>query len=197
MKKRAVCVLACMSIIAKINSQEVKFGWSFGDFGWSYDFIGKRDVADANILRFILSFEKMNLMLNTAILYGTNKNNRKEMEPFYNSFFPLEIVYSPFKWKYAHLAAYGRAAWEIEYRGDIEDASPISNGFFGSLGCRIGLFPKESALFKYKFYVLAIFSEYTTRNEFKLGASIDFFDLVYFWLMLRPANNANKELHDT
>ena len=87
-KKKILYILLFMSIIMKINSREIKIGWSLGDFGWSYNFIGKNDIVDLNILKFNVSFEKINVMINTSILFGTNKNNREEFEPFYNSFFP-------------------------------------------------------------------------------------------------------------
>jgi hypothetical protein len=150
----------------------------------SYDFTGKNDVVDLNILKFKLSFEKINLIIDTSIVSVTNKINRETMEPFYNSFFPLEITYSPFKWKYAHISVYGRGAWEIAYTGDAANINKISDGFLGSLGFKIGLIPMESTFFGYKSHVVSIFSEYTTRNEFKAGASIDLFDIVFLWLAL-------------
>jgi hypothetical protein len=183
-KIASLCALVFMSAGVRINSQETKFGWSFGNFGWSYNFRGKHDIAEASILEFNLSFEKMNLMLGASILYGTNKNNRSETEPFYNSFLPLEATYSPFKWKYARLSVYGRGGWELAYTGDVENSDQISEGFFGSLGVKAGLIPLESNFFKYRSYVVTIFSEYTTRNEFKVGASIDLFVIVYIGLKL-------------
>jgi hypothetical protein len=181
-----------MSIITKINSQEIKFGWSLGDFGWSYNFIGKDDIVDLNILRFSVSFEKINVMINTSILFGTNKNNRKEFEPFYNSFFPLEIIYNPFKWRYVHISVYGRGAWEIEYVGDVADPNKISDGFFGNVGFKVGLIPMESNIFKYKSHVVNIFLEYTIRNEFKLGVSIDLLDIVFLGLKIWSIEGENE-----
>ncbi|MDR3123377.1 MAG: hypothetical protein LBU16_06315 [Treponema sp.] len=187
-KRTAYIALLFIAIAAKTNCQEIQFGWSFGDIGWSYNFVGEHDVVDYNILRFSVSFEKINVMINTFIFSGTNKNNRKETEPFYEFYFPLEIVYAPFKWKYARISAYCRGAWEIGYRGDVKDPQRISDAFFGSLGLKAGLIPMESKLFKYRSHVITVFSEYTIRNELKLGASIDLFDILYLWLNIQKSN---------
>jgi hypothetical protein len=194
MNKRILCILFFVLTITKISSQEINFSWSLGDFGWSYNFIGKYDVFDFNILKFNVSFEKVNVMISTSIMSGTSKNNRAEMEPFYNYFFPLEIIYSPFKWKYVHISIYGRGLWEIGYNGPVENPNVISDGFFGNIGIRIGLFPIESNLFKYKSHIVNIFSEYTLRNEYKLGISIDIFDIIYigFQVMLQEAEEKNR-----
>jgi hypothetical protein len=187
MRKTALCILLFISALAKTNSQERKFGWSFGNIGASYDFIGKSDIADINLLEFTLSFEKIGLMVGASLLYGTNRNNRSELEPFYNSFLPLELRYTPFKWKYLHLSAYGRGAWEIGYTGDVADPHEISKGFFGSLGVKAGFFPLTHNFFKYRSHIITLFSEYTTRNELKAGASLDLFDIVYMIIKIQSA----------
>jgi hypothetical protein len=192
-KRKIVYIVLCISTIAKIDSQEAKFGWSFGDFGWSYDFIGKNDVADGNILKFNVSFEKTNIIINTSFLFSTNKNNRESTEPFYNSFFPLEIIYSPFKWKYVHISVYGKGSWETGYTGDVADPDKISNGFYGSAGFRIGLIPMESNIFKYRSHTVIIFSEYTMRNEFKLGASIDIWNIIRLGLQLQSVEKKSTD----
>jgi hypothetical protein len=189
-KRTAYIALLFIAIAAKANCQEIQFGWSFGDIGWSYNFLGEHDVMDYSLLRFIVSFERINVMINTSIFSGTNKNSHKESEPFYEFYFPLEIVYTPFKWKYARISAYGRGAWEIGYQRDVKDPQKISDAFFGSLGLRVGLFPLESKIFKYRSHVITAFSEYTIRNELKLGASIDLFDILYLWLITPKKKNA-------
>jgi len=192
--KRVLCILFFVLAIYKTNSQEIDFSWSFGNVGWSYNFIGKYDIVDFNILKINLSFEKINVMISTSLMSGTTRNNRDETEPYYNYFFPLEIIYSPFKWKYAHISVYGIGLWEVGYIGSVENHNVISNGFFGSIGIRIGLFPIESDLFKYKSHIVNIFSEYTLRNEYKLGISIDILDIIYigFQVMLQEAEEKRK-----
>jgi hypothetical protein len=200
-KERILYVVFFVLAITKINSQEVKFGWSLGDISWSYNFLGKDDITDYNLLKFSVSFEKINVMINTSIMSGVSKNNRNETDPFYNLFLPLEVIYTPFKWKYVHISAYGRGAWEIGYNGDIDNPNEISNGFFGSIGLRIGLFPIESNFFKYKSHIVNIFSEYTLRNELKLGLSLDILDLVYFgfqiWRKEQEEKIKNKNVSST
>jgi hypothetical protein len=131
-------------------------------------------------------------MINTSVFFGTNRNNREEMESFYNSFFPLEIVYSPFKWKYAHISLYGRGSWEIEYIGDVKNPNEISDGFYGALGFRVGVIPIQSNFFQYSSYIANIFSEYTMRNEFKLGISIDLLDIIVLALKIWSIDEEKK-----
>jgi hypothetical protein len=53
-EKKILYLLLFMFIITKANSQEVKFGWSLGNFGWSYNFTGEYTIVDVNILIFHL-----------------------------------------------------------------------------------------------------------------------------------------------
>jgi hypothetical protein len=184
MGKRILYLIFFILIITKINSQEIKFSWSLGDFGWGYNFIGGHEVLDVRILKFNVAFEQINVMINTSVFWGKNKNNHEDTEPYYNSFFPLEIIYSPFKWEYVHISLYGRGAWEIGYIGDNTNSQKISDGFFGALGFRVGLIPIQSNFFKYASHVVNIYSEYTIRNEFKLGISIDLLDIVFLGLKI-------------
>jgi hypothetical protein len=184
MKKKMLCFIFFALIIARANSQEAKFGWSLGDFGWGYNFIGGHDVVDLKILNFNVSFEKIHLMINTSIMSGTNENYRQDTEPFYNSFLPLEIIYSPFKWRYAHISLYGRGSWEFGYTGDVSDPREISRGFFGAFGLRVGLIPIQQNFFKYTACMVTVFSEYTIRNEFILGISVDLLDIVFLGLKI-------------
>jgi hypothetical protein len=193
MRRRMLCCIFFGLIITGVDSQEIKFGWSLGDFGWSYNFIGGHDIADARILNFNVSFEKINVMITTSIISATNKNRREDTDPFYNSFLPLEIAYSPFKWKYASVSLYGRGAWEIEYTGDIADSREISNGFFGAFGLRVGLFPVQPNFFKYTTHLVNVFSEYTIRNEFKLGLSVDLLDIVFLGLKIWSLENSRAD----
>ncbi|MDR0643383.1 MAG: hypothetical protein LBG05_00515 [Treponema sp.] len=180
-----------MLIVSQLDAQEAKFSWSLGDFGWSYNFLNKHDVVDANILKFNVSFDKINVTISTYISSGTNKNNREENDPFYNSLLPLEITYTPFTWKYANISLYGRASWETCYRGNVENPDKVSDGFYGYIGFKFGLGPIQSDFFKYSSHIIYIFSEYTTHNEYKLGISIDLFDIVVLaiWAMENKATN--------
>jgi hypothetical protein len=184
MGKRVLCFIFFVLIIAKASPQETTFGWSLGDFGWSYNFIGRHDVVDFRALNFNVSFEKINVMINASVMSGTSKNYRGDTDPFYNSFLPLEIAYSPFKWKYVHISLYGRGGWEIGYTGDIDGPRKVSRGFFSALGLRVGLFPVQPNFFKYTTHLVNVFSEYTVRNEFKLGISVDLLDIAFLGLKI-------------
>jgi hypothetical protein len=194
-KARILCL--CIALIAaKADAQEAKFSWSLGDFGWSYDFIHGHDVADGNILKFNVSFDKINVMLGTAVLFATNRNNHEENEPFYNSFLPLEIVYTPFKWEYANISLYGRGSWETGYTGGVNNPHKVSDGFYGSIGLKVGLLSLAPNIFKYASNMITVFSEYTTHNEYKLGASVDFFAIVILALKLWSVENNNQHPGD-
>ena len=91
-----------------------------------------------------------------------------------------------------HISVYGRGACEIEYVGDVTYPNEISDGFFGSVGFKLGLIPMESTIFKYKSHAVNIFLEYTIRNEFKLGVSIDLLDIVFLGLKIWSIEEGNE-----
>jgi hypothetical protein len=168
-----------MLTIARVNSQEVKFGWSLGDFVWSYNFSKGYHAFDVNALRFNVSFEKINLTISPSVLMVTTNTSRKNTEPLYFSVLPLEILYTPFKWEYADISLYGRGAWGIEYMKDIDSFNKMPGAFGGAFGLRLGIIPIQSDFLKYTFHVVTIFSEYTIRNEYKLGISLDLLEVFY------------------
>jgi hypothetical protein len=159
--------------------------------------MGMHDIADFRLLNFRVSFEKIPVMLTTAVMSGTNKNHRGDADPFHNSFLPLEILYSPFGWQYADISLYGRGAWEIVHTGAGDDFGEISHGFFGALGLRVGLFPIQPNVFKYTAHLVTVFSEYTLRNEFKLGISVDLLDIVVLGLKLWTLENSHVDKTDS
>jgi hypothetical protein len=190
-KIRILCLFIIL-IVSKPDAQEAKFSWSLGDLGWSYDFLNGYDVGDSNILKFNVSFDQINVMISTSILFATGKNNHEEYEPFYNSFFPIEIAYTPFKWKYADISLYGRGSWETAYTGGVDNPNKVSDGFYGSAGFRVGLIPILSEFFKYSSNAVNVFSEYTTHNEYKLGVSVDLLDIVILALKIWSIESENK-----
>jgi hypothetical protein len=171
---------------AELNSQELTFDWSFGNVSLSYDFIGSADSIDVTILEFNVSLEELDLMISASVLFGTDKDSRSAMDPFFNSPLPLTILYTPFRWRYAHLSAYGRGAWEIGYVWENAKPTRASYGFFGSLGVKAGLIPMKQNFVKYRAYMATLFLEYTTHREFKLGISIDLFYMVYIGVKVWP-----------
>ncbi|MDR1240021.1 MAG: hypothetical protein LBK27_07895 [Treponema sp.] len=177
-----VCALF-MSALANANSQEVKFGWSLGDFGWSYNFIEKGSILDLRAVKFNVSFERINFMISPSVFASTTSYNRNRKEILYMSFLPLELAYTPFKWEYAHISLYGRAAWEIEYVKDMGDLNKMPGAFFGALGFKIGFIPIQSNSSKYTSHLVNVFSEYTMRNEFKVGISLDLLAVLVLYLL--------------
>jgi hypothetical protein len=73
-----------MSILAK-----VKFGWSLVDFCRSYNFFQENHVFGFNILRFNVSFEKINLAISPSVFTGTTNTGHKNTDTVYFSFQPL------------------------------------------------------------------------------------------------------------
>jgi hypothetical protein len=128
-------------------------------------------------------FEKINLTISPSVVMGTINTDRKNTETVYFSALPLEIVYSPFKWEYAHISLYGRGAWEFEYVKHSGNSNIIPGAFGGALGLRLGIIPIQTDVSKYTFDVVTIFSEYTTHNELKWGISIDLLE-VFFLVFL-------------
>ena len=177
-----------------MNSSEVTFGWSVGDFGICYDFTGKNTIVDANFVKLNVSFEKINLTLSTSLTTAYITTNGSETYLSYNSFWPVELIYSPFKWEYAHISIYGRGGWGIIFNEDMSAVS--SSFFFGSAGIRIGLFPIKSDSLNYDSFFMNVFSEYTLRNEFKLGASIDLLFLVSIWQGIKSVESDEENGHN-
>jgi hypothetical protein len=108
---------------------------------------------------------------------GAINTGRKNTETLYYSFLPLEIAYSPFKGEYADISLYGRGAWEFAYVKGMDHSGATPGAFGGALGLRLGIIPLQADRLKYAFHVVTLFSEYTTRREFKLGINIDLLEV--------------------
>jgi hypothetical protein len=158
-------------ITVKINAQDIKFSWSIGDFSIYYNFLDDCEGIDVNIAKFNVSFEKINLMLRTSFFFAPGKNDGIENVSFYNSFLPLELIYTPFQRESIGISMYGRGSWIINY------------SIYGAIGFSIGLFPIKYDNFNYFSHVFNIFLEYTTHNELKAGISIDFYDIIYLFIL--------------
>jgi hypothetical protein len=101
------------------------------------------------------------------------------------SFLPIEIYYRPLKFgNIFYGTIYGRSEWQFKNNLD-EGVNPAGdkteNYFLGTMGWKFSIIPNmwEDVLPYYSPYI-ALFFEYNTLNQFKIGLSMD----ILGWLML-------------
>jgi hypothetical protein len=199
-------------VSTKLYALNVEFSWSAGDFIFGGDVIKKNMQIEFNVLKFNWFDTKTGIGINTMpyqFVFGvTSKNNTQKPKNFvqedeienekYNatswgsganfsfhgfSFFPVEIVYSPFNiMEVGYLFFYGRMAWRF-WQDSYEEfvTHPFSfsnNGFYGAAGIRIaGVFPVSE---KTPYAVtIGAFMEYTTKNELKIGITADLIGSIF------------------
>jgi hypothetical protein len=93
------------------------------------------------------------------------------------SMIPIEFSYSPWNYdNFLYLSFYGHLGWQfiqnrnIFHENMFADFFSGRNGIYGAIGTRLLFFPS----FDYYYSpCVAVFFEYSTSNELKLGFSLD------------------------
>jgi hypothetical protein len=142
--------------------------WSFGDIGASFDNLTNRFEPFP-----FINVGNINWITTHGFGFGFHIFNIEGTESWQQSLvLPIEISYSPFgdNEKYLFLTFYGRGGWMINFNSNDEKSFSERNGFFGAAGLRASWFP---TLGNYRAVFTGAFIEYTTKNELRMGISVD------------------------
>jgi hypothetical protein len=168
--KKCYLFIAFFSVSSSLvySSENIRFFWSFGDIGVSYDnLINKFEPFP------FMNIGNINWITRHGLGLGFHIFNVEGTENWQQSLvLPVEISYSPFgdNDKYLFLTFYGRGGWMINFNSDGEKPFSERNGFFGAAGLRASWFP---TLGKHWSIFTGAFIEYTTKNELRMGMSVD------------------------
>jgi hypothetical protein len=175
--KKHFFLLTTIFMTSIVSAFDIKYGWTIGDFGIFYDAVANKfNNAQINFFRFSLLEEEGGFGMN-VILYSMESGKDDNIN---YSFLPFELFYACFNHADSlYIAPYVRVAWMFAQDAETFYTHPLkltsSNSFFCAGGIKIFIFP--SLPFHYSCYI-ALFAEYTTRNEVRLGFSLDLGALV-------------------
>jgi hypothetical protein len=168
--KRCFLVIIFMGIFNFFiqADENIRFFWSFGDIGYSLDNL----VNKFEPFPFI-NVGNINWITKHGFGWGFHVFNIEGSKDWHQSLLlPIEINYSPVRSdsKYLFLTFYGRGGWMIRFDNDSEKPFSERNDLFGAVGLRAAWFPKVG---DYWSIFTGAFIEYTSKNELRIGASLD------------------------
>jgi hypothetical protein len=161
-----IVLMGIFNFLAYAN-ENIRFFWSFGDMGFSID-----HLKDEFKMVPYINVGNINWVTKHGLGWRFNVFNIEWNENNPQSLIlPLEINYSPFgdNAAYLFLTLYGRGGWMLKFNNDSASLLERSS-FFGAVGLRTAWFPTVG---KYWSVFTGAFIEYTTKNELRIGVSID------------------------
>jgi hypothetical protein len=167
--KKYIILIVLISIFNSLvfADENIRFFWSYGDMGFSVDNF-------KNEFKMVPYINVGNINWITKQGFGWRFNifniEWNESNP-QSLILPVEINYSPFgdNSAYLFLTLYGRGGWMIKYNQNA-DSFLERNSLFGAVGIRASWFPTVG---EYWSIYTAAFIEYTTKNELRMGVSVD------------------------
>jgi hypothetical protein len=169
-----------------VNVYAVSFTFSmYSSMEFNHDFV--HGASGTGLTTVILDFWEEALKfgfcvgtttLESSSYWATNHSYRF-------SFLPLELYYRPFRFgRFFYASTYTRLSWQFENsQNDVffnPRASGTTNFFHGAFGGRLevifmerdGIPLSDDLRLRYQLRA-ALFAEYTTRNEFRVGIAFD------------------------
>ena len=178
MKKLLLTVVLLGVLSTAVHAYEgVRLYWSFGDIGISWD-----DLTRNHYISPVLNVGAINWITKPGFGWGFHLFNIESSRKWANMMIlPVEISYSPigFSGKSLMLTLYGRGGWLVELEKDSIRPFSERNSFLGAGGLRVAWNPmlgKNWALYT------GGFIEYNTKNELRVGVSVDLSIFALFWL---------------
>ncbi|MDR1316612.1 MAG: hypothetical protein LBK13_07030 [Spirochaetales bacterium] len=155
-------IILCCS--QNVFSEDISFNWSLGDFAICYNIIDTEWNARLGIFKFNWFDEENCFGLGFNIINFQSFSD----DSAGGSILPIEIVYRPIEYIYL----YNRIEWQF--------MDGYKYGFFyDTLGIKFANYFLTTIL-NYAFH-FSIFTEYTTRNELKVGLTLDSGFLMYLF----------------
>jgi hypothetical protein len=139
--KKYYFFIAFISIFnfAVYSNENIRFFWSFGDIGVSYDnLINKFEPFP------FMTVGNINWITKRGFGFGFHMFNVEGSKNWQHSLIlPVEISYSPFgdNDKYLFLTFYGRGGWMVNFNSNDGISFADRNSFFGAAGLRTSWIP--------------------------------------------------------
>ena len=155
----------------------VRLFWSFGDIGVSWDNLTRNHYVSP-----VLNVGNISWITRPGFGWGFHLFNIESSTKWANMMIlPIEVNYSPigFSGNGLMLTMYGRGGWLVELEKNSKRPFGDRNSFLGAAGLRVAWNPtlgKNWALYA------GGFIEYNTRNELRVGLSVDLSIFALFWL---------------
>ena len=177
--KKACLVMVFLTVFgASVHSWEnIRMFWSFGDIGISWE-----NLTRDHYISPVLNAGNIAWITRPGLGWGFHLFNIESSRKWVNMMIlPLEVNYSPigFSGKGLMLTMYGRGGWMVELEKNSPRSFADRNGFLGAAGLRVAWNPtlgKNWALYA------GGFVEYNTRNQLRVGVSVDLSIFALFWL---------------
>jgi hypothetical protein len=149
-------------------NENIRFFWSFGDIGISVDNLPNKFEPFP-----FINVGNINWITKHGFGWGFHVFNVEGDRNWQQTLFlPMEINYSPFgdNKDFLFITLYSRGGWMVRFNNNTEDSFADRNGLFGAIGLRASWFP---TLGEHWSIFTGAFIEYTSKNELRIGASLD------------------------
>lgn len=166
MKKLLVVIFLIVVVNSLHASDNIRFFWSFGDIGFSFE--GKEKYMELFPSMNVGSF---NWITDFGLGWGFHTFSIESSSNWTQALIlPVEISYSPFgdNSKQLFLTLYGRGGWMLN--ADTNSSVFDRSGLFGAAGLRTAWIPTMG---KHWSIFTGAFVEYTSKNEIRMGVSVD------------------------
>ena len=182
-KLRTIVFLIFFIIVFRIDAQDLRFSWNIGNANMYYDILNNNANGGFEILHFNWMYNNYSIGLNILDIYYTDNSNFDEISQYL--ILPIKLSFVPLNFNdWLFFSVYSKGAWKV-----TKNSNNISNGFYGSVGIQLFIFPTTN--FYYSPY-FSTFFEYDTRKKLKIGFAIDL-SLLFFLALKGYQGDKEKE----
>ena len=175
--------LIILLVLAKnASANDLKFRWNIGNIKMSYDIINDIPIFDAELLHFSWIYNNFSFGFN-ALKYYDIDNEEKNVF----SILPLSTAFVPINFKdTVFFSIYANGGLRLT---QFNNNNQFDKEFYGAIGTKLFIFPK--LLYNYSPY-FSLYTEYSTRNELRIGLGMDLSFIFYIALLAIKEDTERK-----
>ena len=174
--KRILFVALLLFSLSNVYSQDRPvFYWNLGNININFNVVESKWALDLN-------FAEFNWIFNNGIFLGvtmlkTFYNFYDGYKPWY-SLFPLEVGYqlNLTNNEILKLRFYNRLEWQYK---NFNSFTSSESGIYDAVGVKLIVGTDHDSL-RYNCNFVTLFTEYTTKKEFRMGITVDLFICAVF-----------------
>ena len=189
MKKYCLAVIISLSLNSLIYSNDyIRFFWSIGDIGIGWD-----TMANKPDPIFFLNVGNFNWVTPFGLGWGFHLFDATATYDYQQTIIlPVEVNFSPFgdRDSFLFFTLYGRGGLLPGFDYGEGESFFSKSSFWGAAGLRAAWFPTIGN--SWSIY-LGGFVEYTTRNELRVGLSVDLTIIALYWLYSASEPSSSKD----